>query len=456
MIAHGAAMNTVQDVNRRFGITGDDVVFALSSLSFDLSVYDIFGVLGAGGCLVLPDHAQELDPAHWLRLIADHRVTVWNSVPALLRIALQWVEPGSLGDLASLRVVMLSGDWIPLSLPEDIRRRSPEAQIIAMGGATEASIWSNFHHVNGILPGWPSIPYGRPLANQRFYVMDEAMQPRPTWVPGELYIGGFGVAEGYLGDRQRTSEKFVHHPTTGERLYRTGDWGRYRPGGDLQFLGREDLQVKVNGNRIELGEIETILLGHHEIKEAVVTAPLVNGDRRLAAYVVCAAASGQVDTVYVDREGTAAPDPERIRQYLRRQLPPYMVPTNVMILASLPLSSNGKVDRNKLRPSDPASAAGDASAVPLDETERKLADVWSTALRLDWSQIGADSNFFVLGGDSVLAMRIIATLANDIGAVLDIRDVFDSPTLRELAKVLRQRQAAGPVTDDGDWVVEEL
>ncbi|MEQ9334262.1 amino acid adenylation domain-containing protein, partial [Thalassobaculum sp.] len=287
MIEHRAALNTIADVNRRFGIGADDAVLGLSSLSFDLSVHDVFGLLGCGGRLVLPDPARLRDPGHWLDLMTAHGVTVWNTVPQLLAML---VEHGR--DVGpALRVVMLSGDWIPLGLPARIKALANGATVYGLGGATEASIWSNWFRVERIEPDWRSIPYGWPLANQRFHVLNEAMEPAPEGVPGRLFIAGDGLARGYWRDPARTAERFVTHPRTGERLYETGDHGRYLPDGSIEFLGREDGQVKVRGHRIELGEIEAVLTGHPGVRAAVAVAwGEQRGERRLAAYVVVDAA----------------------------------------------------------------------------------------------------------------------------------------------------------------------
>jgi acyl-CoA synthetase (AMP-forming)/AMP-acid ligase II/acyl carrier protein len=291
MIDHRAAANTVQDINRRFGVGPDDRVLALSSLSFDLSVWDVFGVLAAGGAVVLPGPDAGQDPAHWTELVERERVTVWNSVPALMQV---WLD--SLGPRAeppALRLVLLSGDWIPVTLPAAIRATAPDAEVISLGGATEGSIWSIFHPIREVPAGWTRIPYGKPLANQTMHVLDRQLRPRPVWTAGELFIGGAGVAQGYWADPERTAERFVVHPVTGERLYRTGDLGRYVPGGDIDFLGRSDLQVKLNGYRIELGEIEAALLRQPTVAEAVATIAVNphTGRRQLVGYVAPAAGS---------------------------------------------------------------------------------------------------------------------------------------------------------------------
>jgi amino acid adenylation domain-containing protein len=253
MIDHRGALNTVLDINQRYGIGADDAVYGLSSLSFDLSVYDIFGVLGAGGRLVLPRADEGRDPEAWERDLQAHGVTLWNSVPALLQMLLDAREGQR--QALRLRTVMLSGDWIPVELPGRLRQQCPQAQLYSLGGATEASIWSIDYPVREIDAAWRSVPYGKALANQQFYALKPDMSLCPMWSIGELYIGGIGLAKGYWGDPVKTAERFVRHPHSGQRLYRTGDLGRLLPDGNLEFLGREDQQSS-QGYRIELSEIE--------------------------------------------------------------------------------------------------------------------------------------------------------------------------------------------------------
>ena len=287
MIEHRAALNTVADINRRFGVGPGDRVLALSSLSFDLSVWDIFGVLAAGGALVLPDAGSERDPALWAELAARERVTVWNTVPALMEMLVEHGagRPGALA--APLRLVLLSGDWIPVRLPDRVRAAFPGARVISLGGATEASIWSILFPVGEVGAEWTSIPYGRAMANQSFHVLAGELEPCPVWVPGPLYIGGAGLARGYWRDEETTRAAFLVHPRTGERLYRTGDRGRLLPNGDIEFLGRDDTQVKVQGHRIELGEIEAALVTHPAVATAVVAAVGERrGPKQLVGYVV--------------------------------------------------------------------------------------------------------------------------------------------------------------------------
>jgi amino acid adenylation domain-containing protein len=284
-MSHRATWNTIDDINERFAIGPDDRVLCLSSLSFDLSVYDVFGVLGAGGALVLPSADARLDPGHWLELCEAHRVTVWNSVPALMELATERAELGAPRP-ESLRLVMMSGDWIPVALPGRIHAQAPRAAIVGLGGATEAAIWSIFFPIEAVDPAWTSIPYGRALRGQSWQILNDRLNPCPAHVPGDLYIGGAGLADGYWRDEERTAASFITHPRTGERLYKTGDRGRFMADGNIEFLGRVDSQVKVGGHRIELGEIETHLAAHPSVRSAAVAAVgEERGHRRLVAFV---------------------------------------------------------------------------------------------------------------------------------------------------------------------------
>ncbi|MCV4275352.1 amino acid adenylation domain-containing protein [Pseudomonas capsici] len=283
VISHRSALNTCVDISQRHEVGTDDRVLALSALHFDLSVYDIFGVLGSGASIVLVNEQQRRDPALWCELIVKHGITLWNSVPALFDMLLTYSEGFELDSPAHLRVVMLSGDWIGLDLPERYHQYRTDGQLVAMGGATEAAIWSNTCTVARVEPHWRSIPYGTPLANQSYRVVDELGRDCPDWVAGELWIGGIGVAQGYFNDIERSARQFVE--VDGERWYRTGDMGCYWPDGTLEFLGRRDKQVKVGGYRIELGEIDAAFNRLDGVKSAISMA-LGEREKSLVAFVV--------------------------------------------------------------------------------------------------------------------------------------------------------------------------
>ncbi|MBC1224761.1 amino acid adenylation domain-containing protein [Nostoc sp. UCD121] len=427
MIDHCGAVNTIYDINHRFGVGPEDRVLAISSLSFDLSVYDIFGTLAAGGTIVIPQAEAVRDPAHWAELLVREKVTIWNSVPALMQMLVEYAD-GRLEKIPSnLRLVLLSGDWIPVSLPNQITSLVPGIQVISLGGATEASIWSILYPIEDIDPAWKSIPYGRPMLNQSFYVLNEMLEACPVWVTGELYIGGRGVAKGYWQDEEKTRARFIKHPQTGEYLYQTGDLGRYLSDGNIEFLGREDFQVKVQGHRIELGEIETALEQHPAVRAVVVTAlGEFQDSKRLVAYVVSIP-----DT---------ALDVNQLRGFLEGKLPEYMMPSAFILLDTLPLTFNGKVDRKALpTPEANSSEREKAFVSPRNTLEFQLAQIWEDLL--DKRAISVNDNFFDLGGHSLLAVRLMTQIQKLFGRELSLSTLLQAPTIEDLASRLNQQTA---------------
>lgn len=271
-ISHRSALNTIIDMNERYGITSKDRILAVANLAFDLSVYDIFGILSAGGAMVLPDQKEMKNPHHWGKMICKYHVTIWNSVPAQMQMLVFYVRGENEKMHSTLRTVFLSGDWIPVTLPEEVKSVFPGCRVISLGGATEASIWSIHYDIESEMKFQNSVPYGFPLKNQYFRILNENMDDCPDMVTGELMIGGLGLAQGYLNDYDQTSQSFIVHPANGERLYRTGDIGRYIGECGIEFQGRKDTQVKINGHRIELSEIESDLRKEKDIEDcAVVT-----------------------------------------------------------------------------------------------------------------------------------------------------------------------------------------
>ncbi|MEV0304271.1 non-ribosomal peptide synthetase/type I polyketide synthase [Streptomyces prasinus] len=427
VIEHRAALTTLKDVGRRFGIGGGDTVLGLSALNFDLSVFDVFGVLAAGGTLVLPRPDQLRDPAAWTELVRLHGVTVWNSVPALLQMFVDHLE-GLDETVPSLRLAMLSGDWIPLDLPDRARRRAPAMAVHSLGGATEAAIWSITHPAGDLDPGLPSVPYGKPLENQGFHVLDERLRHRPTHVPGDLYISGDGLARGYLADPERTAASFLEDTPHG-RLYRTGDLGRYLPDGTIEFLGRQDGQVKIQGFRIELGEIEAALSRLPGVRGAVATA--VGAERGMKSLV-----AGVVSDVDVDADESVR---SGILASLRERLPAYMVPGRIVGLGTLPVTANGKVDRQALAARCASVPRPTAVEPPRGETERQLAELW--ARLLPHVPESRDQDFFALGGNSLLGVRLMSLVRTELGVDLPLSTLFTHATVATLAEAVR----GGPV-----------
>ena len=417
MIDHRGALNTVVDINDRFRVGPEDRLLSLSALNFDLSVWDVFGLLAAGGAVVVPEPSELRDPESWLASIRRYGVTIWNTVPALMEMLVEYLEGRGEPLPSSLRLVMMSGDWIPVRLPERIRRLSPQVEIVSLGGATEASIWSILYPIERVDPEWKSIPYGRPMVNQRFYVLDEKLDPRPDWVPGQLFIGGVGLALGYWRDEAKTRASFIEHPSTGERLYRTGDLGRWLPDGTIEFLGREDFQVKIQGYRIELGEIEAALSQCPGVQTAVVTAVgEPRGGRRLVGYAVPAPG--------------ASLDGEELRRLLRSKLPEYMVPASLRIVDSLPLTANGKVDRGALPGlAEPAPSARPAAA--RSATAERIASLVGECLRLD--EVDDTRSLFELGASSIEMVRIANRLESELGSRPAMGELLRLPSVQALA-----------------------
>ncbi|MEJ6472768.1 amino acid adenylation domain-containing protein [Pseudoalteromonas piscicida] len=418
-MTHDAVDNTLKSVHQIFSVTADDTVFALSALHFDLSVYDIFGVFSAGAKIFLPDNEVLETPSMWAELVSQHDISIWNSVPALMQLAL---TPKANFKANSLRLVMLSGDWIPLTLPKDIRANYQNAQVVSLGGATEAAVWSIYFPINDLNPEWRSIPYGKALPNQQVWVLDRNLGICPLWVSGDIYIGGQGLAREYYGDLARSEQSFILHPESGERLYKTGDMGRYLADGNIEFLGRMDQQVKVNGYRIELGDIESALSSLDNVHSVVALA-----DKQLTAVIVPV-----VDPVDANQS---------IAQWLsglRTQLPAYMVPQRLLIMPKIPLTSNGKVDRKSLMEMVKLHSDNEADTldVPFTDTALLILPYWQAVLP-DAHINSGSSNFFQLGGSSLQAMRLLSTVNQEFDISLPVSELFTATTVNEFAECVR-------------------
>ncbi|MFC8527882.1 amino acid adenylation domain-containing protein [Nocardia sp. NPDC057227] len=417
-VSHRAAANTVDAIARRFGIGAGDRHIGLSALNFDLSVYDIFAPLSVGGALACLDEATERDAQAWAALIAEAAVSVVNAAPGLLQMLADIAAPEQ---LRSIRLVLTGGDRVRTRLARRFREAVPGLRFVGLGGTTETAIHSTVCEVTDDFPAHrDSVPYGTPLANVALRVVNQRGEDCPDLVPGELWIGGASVADGYRGDAERTADRFIEHE--GLRWYRTGDLARYLPDGTVDFLGRADHQVKIRGYRVELGEVESALAGLPGAGEAVA---LVTDSGRLVAAVTA------------DGSG-AAIDPGRLRD----QLPGYMIPEHVEVLAEIPLTPNGKLDRAAIRR---LLVAGDLAAAtayvhPADEVEAALAYITAQVLGLD--RIGVETDFFDVGGNSILATTLTAKVrgllaVDDFG----VSGVLEGRTVRRIARGLLGTEA---------------
>ncbi|MET1072479.1 MAG: non-ribosomal peptide synthetase [Umezawaea sp.] len=413
-VPHGAVANLLDWANDEFDVGPADRTLLVTPLAFDLSVYSVFGPLLVGGGVRVPDAEDVADPARLLDILRTEPVTVWNSAPA----ALSQLEPLPAGDGSALRLVLLSGDWIPVGLPTAVRQAFPAVEVVALGGPTETTVWSNCFRFDEVDPAWTSIPYGHPIRNVSRYVLDSALRPVAQGVPGDLYVAGACLARDYLGAPELTAAQFLLDPfgEPGSRMYRTGDRVRLWPDGTMEFLGRLDHQVKVRGHRVELGEVDSALAASPLVERGVAHARRDGDTAELVGYVVPTSATA-----------TAAD----IRAELALTLPPHAVPTAVVLLDRIPLTDNGKVDRQALPA--PAVRGGDDGRA-LSATEARIGEVWAETLGV--GGIRADDNFYDLGGHSLAATRAIARLRHHLGVRVPLRALITEPSLAGFAALV--------------------
>ncbi|PHM50078.1 hybrid non-ribosomal peptide synthetase/type I polyketide synthase [Xenorhabdus miraniensis] len=428
MIDHQGAVNTILDINQRIALNEHDSVLAISELTFDLSVYDLFGTLSCGAKLVMPSPGDSRQPDKLLAWLQQEAVTVWNSVPAFVQLLEEYARsyPHSLN---SLRWILMSGDWVPTHLPARLYALHPELNLLSLGGATEASIWSIAYPIAQVDPNWRSIPYGKPLANQTFYVLNPSLSPCPVWVTGELYIGGQGLAQGYWADSEKTEQAFITHPQTGERLYRTGDLGRWRPDGNIEFLGRNDHQIKIRGYRIELGEIEHRLCEHPDIQQALVFAHTTS----TGALQLVAGLRLTGDTPVSTELLPVLP------HWLQQTLPVWMCPQRFIILDAIPVSDNGKIDRRTLVTL--VEKAQEINSVPLtatlNATGQAVLSLWESVL--EQQAINVHESFFTLGGDSLAAVRLMVKINQAFNRQYPLSLLQTYDTVQSLAEFIEHQ-----------------
>lgn len=432
MVCHGNVVNFFAGMDRYIPYQPAGVWLAVTSLSFDISVLELFWTLSHGFKIVIyADKSRSLEPAglhepvnsdngaeHYSLpgQIRHHNITHFQCTPALAGMLL--TDEEARASFRSIKTFMVGGEALPVALATQLKQ-AVSGNVINMYGPTETTIWSTIYPVNN---DQSSIPIGRPIANTEIYILDRNLLPAPIGVAGELYIGGEGVTRGYLNRPELTTERFIKHPfndACSARLYRTGDLARYRPDGNIEFLGRIDNQVKIRGFRIELGEIETLLERNPAVRQAVVVAREdVPGDKRLVAYIV--------------PDGDQTPSVSMLRQDLKEKLPEYMVPNTFVVLDKFPLTPNGKIDRRSLPvPTDLRPALESAYVAPRTAIERMITVVWQEVLHLE--KVGVNDNFFDLGGNSLLMAQVHGRLREKLKKDLSMLELFKYPTLHSLA-----------------------
>ncbi|MGW0886513.1 amino acid adenylation domain-containing protein, partial [Streptomyces sp. NPDC002671] len=440
VIEHGSVVNFLESMQRRFGLGGDDRLLAVTTIGFDIAGLELYLPLLNGACVVLAGADTVRDPRELCALIRSSGATVVQATPSLWHALVAGPGDGG-GDLPGGLRALVGGE----ALPGDLARRlsARMASVTNLYGPTETTIWSTAMEV-GVAPGGVS-SIGAPIGNTQVYVLDATLAPVPVGVPGELFIAGAGLARGYLGRAGLTAERFVACPFggAGERMYRTGDVVRWSAEGSLDFIGRADDQVKVRGFRIELGEIEAVVAAHAAVdRVTVVVREDVPGDKRLVAYVVP-----------VDRGADRAALADVVRGVAVGSLPQYMVPSAVVVLEELPLTSNGKVDRRALPAPQYATGSGRG---PSSVREEILCAAFAEVLGLD--SVGVDDSFFALGGHSLLVIRLVEILRAR-GVSVSVQTLFDTPTVAGLAAVAGTEQVEVPanlIPDEAQAITPEM
>jgi amino acid adenylation domain-containing protein len=416
-INHRSLVNFLASMRAKPGLGPEDTLLAVTTISFDIAGLELYLPLIVGARLVLASRETAADGHKLQTMLLRIAPTVMQATPATWRLLLEAGWQGS-----NKLKVLCGGEATPRDLALELLKRA--SSVWNMYGPTETTIWST---VSQITPDDDSISIGRPIANTDVYVLDSHLEPVPMGVAGELYIGGDGVARGYLHRPDLTAEKFIPHPfrnrDSEERLYRTGDLARYRANGELECLGRTDNQVKVRGFRIELGEIESVLSAYPGVRQNVVVArEHSSGDKRLVAYVVC----GQTESISADS----------LRESLKQKLPAYMLPSRFIFLEALPLTPNGKVDRKALPAPDEMELTERKEYIAArDNTESRLVKIWESVLGVH--PIGIQENFFDLGGHSLLVAKLVRRVEQDFGTELSMAAIFEAPTIEQQASTLR-------------------
>jgi amino acid adenylation domain-containing protein len=423
-LRHAGVVNFLLSMQRKPGFTASDTLVAVTTISFDIAVLELFLPLITGGRVVIASREAALDPTRLAALLAESRATVLQATPATWSslIGINWRGQKDLKALCG-------GEALKRSLAD---------RLLALGldlwnvyGPTETTIWSTLAHIE---PGAETIHVGRPIDNTAAYILDGQHQPVPVGVPGELYLGGIGVARGYRNQPELTAEKFVTPAVAhGQRLYRTGDCALYREGGAIEIQGRSDNQVKIRGYRIELEDVEVNLAQHPRVAAAAAKAwPEPDGGYRLCAYLT----------------GVDGPPPNarELRQYLRGRVAEYMIPSDIVALEALPLTPNGKVDRKQLPEPDRAASASPRLRTTLQAEELRLARIWSELLHVD--HITATDNFFDLGGHSLMLLKLVRLVNKEFSIELPLSRLFQVPTIEKLATVVRELQRKDA---EDDW-----
>jgi len=420
-----------------------DGFLLLSPFAFDSSIAGIFWTLGSGGRLYIPSESDHQDPQTLVNSVVQEALSHLLCTPSFYSLLLDY---GNQGQLTGLCAAIVAGETCSPDLAAKHFRYLPTTRLYNEYGPTEATVWSSVYEIQAAdSTDDVRVPIGRPIANSQIYILDDCLNQVPAGVPGEIYVGGAGIARGYHNRFDVTAERFLPNPfssETGARVYRSGDKARFLTDGRIEFLGRVDHQVKIRGFRIELGEIEARLVQHNAVSDAVVLVQEDREDKRLVAYV--AGLQSGIENAALS---------ENLREYLKATLPVYMVPARIVVLAALPLNDNGKIDRNALSVLDISGNLEKPFVEPGNPVEEELVKIWMDVLGVD--RIGVTDDFFELGGHSILAMQLLFRIRNSFSCELLLRDLFQMPTIVSQARLLVAHDVNGYSNADSiDWESE--
>ncbi|MEQ8464528.1 non-ribosomal peptide synthetase [Coleofasciculus sp. E1-EBD-02] len=430
LVNHSNVVRLFTATDAMYHFNEKDVWTLFHSIAFDFSVWEIWGALLYGGKLVVVPYLVTRSPESFYQLLSQEGVTVLNQTPSAFRQLIQAEQSLTKTNNLKLRWVIFGGEALELNSlqPWFERHGDMTPQLVNMYGITETTVHVTIRPLSlADLDGAASV-IGRPIPDLQMYVLDQYLQPVPIGVPGEMYVGGAGVTRGYLNRDELTTQRFISSPFNNSTLYKTGDLARYLPNGELEYLGRIDNQVKIRGFRIELGEIEALLTQHPDVWESVVVVREDEpGDKRLVAYAV--------------PQSESSPTIQQLRQFLETKLPAYMVPNAFVILESLPLTDNGKVNRRAL-PQPDLSDREHQYVAPRTPTEEMLAQIWGQVLKVE--KVGINDNFFELGGHSLLATQLVSRIRNSFQVELPLRELFNAATVAQLADCIEQLKRQSP------------
>ncbi len=413
-------VNCLLESQQRFSLTDSDRCIAVTNYCHDMALFDLYGMIACGGSVVYPDGDKGKEPAHWAALMERYQVTFWNSVPAFMEM-LAAEERNLTQALASLRTVVMGGDFLPVSLVKQLKGEKPTLCVHSVGGPTETTIWNISHEITADDLELDVIPYGKPFPNTTYFICNAAGQPAPMGVIGEMCVAGVGVSAGYLGMPEKTAQAFPQW--NHRRVYRTGDFGYFRANGDLMILGRRDGQVKINGKRIELPGIEAVLRAQPETNQVVVVKSAQN--KKLTAFYT-----------------GAALEEDAWRAFAQERLPSYMVPSRFVWLEQLPLTRNGKVDRKRLTQYQLTPAGQPAQTAAPTDCQTVTAQLIDLCRQLFPDEdIDENLNYYVIGGDSIQAIKLLSLIKRTFDVTLSAYDILEAPFLQEWAALIQQKQA---------------